>query len=54
MSTPLEKLAANLLRDGYVDNEPDARLAALRILVANEELVSQSEGNDQQSQTETA
>jgi hypothetical protein len=30
----IQELAERLLRDGYATNEPDARLAAVKILVA--------------------
>jgi len=30
----VDELAEQLIRDGYVDNEADARLAALKIILA--------------------
>jgi hypothetical protein len=30
----VQELAQRLVREGYVDNEPDARLLAIRIFVA--------------------
>lgn len=32
----IHKLAQQFMREGFVDNEPDARLAAIRVLVAAE------------------
>jgi hypothetical protein len=32
----VHELSQRLIHDGYVDNEPDARLMAIRILVAVE------------------
>ena len=34
----LETIAQRLITEGYVDNEADARLAAIRILLADESL----------------
>lgn len=34
----VETIAQRLMSDGYVDNEADARLAAIRILLADESL----------------
>jgi len=35
MTSRIAELAAHLLREGHVDNEPDARLAAIHILLAS-------------------
>ena len=35
MTSRIAALAAHLLREGHVDNEPDARLAAIHILLAS-------------------
>jgi hypothetical protein len=43
----IDDLAARLIRQGYVDNEPDARLAAIRIILALERSAgSDEEGSD--------
>ena len=39
-------LAQSLLDDGYVDNEPDARLMAVRILVAAGAVASARHSDD--------
>ena len=42
----IEELASRLLREGSVDNEADARMAAVRIIVATEHLTSDSRRPD--------
>lgn len=36
----IQELASRLLREGSVDNEADARMAAVRIIVATEHLAT--------------
>jgi len=35
MRSRIDELAAHLLREGHVDNEADARLAAIHIILAS-------------------
>ena len=50
MTDAIRELGHRLIRDGYVDNEPDAFLAAIRIIaassrVANSEKVTSTGAN---------
>ncbi|HEY2198292.1 MAG TPA: hypothetical protein VGH69_11455 [Mycobacterium sp.] len=40
MTSPIEELAQQLMREGYLDNEADARLAAIEIILAVERPVA--------------
>jgi hypothetical protein len=42
----IEQLANRLLREGSVDNEADARLAAVRMIIATERLAAEPERPD--------
>ena len=43
--TSIEEIAQLLMRDNYLDNEADARLAAIQIIVASEQSIT--DDNDQ-------
>ena len=55
MTSRIAELAAHLLREGHVDNEPDARLAAIHILLASgASSVDSPRGTDEAAPTRTA
>ena len=44
MDRNIERLAQELIRQGHLDNEADARLAAINIILAAEQGLDGSEG----------
>ncbi|HET6877306.1 MAG TPA: hypothetical protein VFH38_07240 [Jatrophihabitans sp.] len=40
MTDAIRELGHRLMRDGYVDNEPDALLAAIRIIAASSRIAN--------------
>lgn len=43
MADAIRELGHRLIRDGYVDNEPDAFLAAIRIIAASSRVANVDE-----------
>lgn len=41
MTDAIRELGHRLIRDGYVDNEPDALLAAIRIIAASSQAANE-------------